>query len=163
MQKGFDHVRGVVGTTVGYSGGRTVRPTYEEVETGTTGHAESIQVVYDPAVISYNDLVTAYWHDIDPTDGDGAFCDRGPQYRPIIFVRDSTHRRIAEASKAAIAKRFRKPIAVEIAAASAFYPAEEYHQSYYKKNPIRYARYREGCGRDRQLEAVWGKEAASNH
>lgn len=155
MQKMFDHVPGVVSTTAGFSGGTVSNPSYETVETGTTGHAESVQVIYDPAKLSYNALVNAYWHSIDPTDGGGTFCDRGPQYRPLIFVKDSTHRRIAEASKATVAGLFKKPLAVQIVSAAPFYAAEEYHQEYYKKNPGRYDAYRRGCGRDQSLERAW--------
>lgn len=159
MQKAFDHVSGVVATTAGYAGGKTPNPTYEQVESQTTGHAESVQVIYDPAAVSYDKLVTSYWHSIDPTDAGGTFCDRGPQYRSVIFVRDTMQQRVAQASKAALAHRFSKPIATQIVASKVFYPAEEYHQEYYKKNPIRYALYRQGCGRDADLQRVWGKEA----
>jgi peptide-methionine (S)-S-oxide reductase len=157
MQKAFDHVAGVTSTTAGYSGGRVANPSYEEVETAQTGHAESVQVVYDPSKLSYNALINAYWHSIDPTDGGGTFCDRGPQYRPIIFVRDSAHQRVAVASKAVVSKLFDKPIAVQFAQATPFYPAEEYHQAYYKKNPERYDAYRRGCGRDKDLAEAWAK------
>ncbi|HXC25196.1 MAG TPA: peptide-methionine (S)-S-oxide reductase MsrA [Gemmatimonadaceae bacterium] len=159
MQKAFDHVPGVVATTAGYAGGHTPHPSYEDVESQTTGHAESVQVIYNPAALTYDKLLTAYWHSIDPVDPGGAFCDRGPQYRSVIFARDSVQRQIAQASKTVLARRFNKPIATEIVSTTVFYPAEEYHQEFYKKNPVRYTLYREGCGRDRELQRVWGKEA----
>jgi len=155
MQKAFDHVDGVTETMAGYAGGTVADPSYEQVETGRTGHAESVRVIYDPTKLRYANLINAYVHRIDPTDGGGTFCDRGPQYRPVIFVRDSTHRKIAEASLAALGKVFEKPIAVQVMTSSAFYPAEEYHQEYYKKNPTQYDRYRVGCGRDEALDAAW--------
>lgn len=164
MQKAFDHVDGVVGTMAGYAGGSVPNPSYEQVETGETGHAESVRVIYEPGKISYANLINAYFHRIDPTDGDGTFCDRGPQYRPVIFVRDSVHRGVAESQKAALAKVFSKPIAVQIVTSSAFYPAEDYHQEYYKKNPRRYDMYRIGCGRDAALDVAWkGKVFPATH
>jgi peptide-methionine (S)-S-oxide reductase len=157
MQKMFDHVAGVLKTTAGYSGGRTANPTYEQVETGNTGHAESVQVIYDPAKLSYQKLLDAYWHSIDPTDGGGTFCDRGAQYRHIVFVRGSAQRQTAEASKKEIGRFFSKPILVQIENVMPFYPAEEYHQEYYQKNPVRYELYRRGCGRDAALARAWHK------
>lgn len=155
MQKMFDHVPGVISTLAGYAGGKVANPSYEEVETGTTGHAESVQVIYDPAKLSYGALLNAYWHSIDPTDGGGTFCDRGPQYRPLIFVRDATHRQVADSSKRVVTSLFKKPIAVQVVEATPFYAAEEYHQEYYKKNPEHYDAYRRGCGRDKALAKAW--------
>jgi peptide-methionine (S)-S-oxide reductase len=162
MQPAFDGVPGVLSTTVGYSGGHTENPTYHEVGSGTTGHAESIEIVYDPKKVSYSDLLRIFWRNVDPTDGDGQFCDRGDQYRSAIFYHDEEQKRLAEESKkeAAKALRVRGPIVTQIVAASQFYPAEDYHQSYYRKNPIRYRFYRYHCGRDQRLEAVWGQAPA---
>jgi peptide-methionine (S)-S-oxide reductase len=152
----FDQLPGVVSVTSGYTGGTTKNPTYEEVSSGTTGHAESVDVVYDPAKISYEKLLDVYWHNIDPFAKNRQFCDVGTQYRSAIFYHDETQKRLAEASKAELQKRFKQPIETQIVAASTFYPAEEYHQDYYKKNPLRYKLYRTGCGRDRRLQEIWG-------
>ena len=159
MERAFDQVAGVVAVTVGYTGGTMPRPSYEQVSTGQTGHLESVQVVYDPRRIAYERLVDAFWHDIDPTQADGQFCDHGPEYHTAIFYRDSTEYRVAAASRRALERRFGKPIVTEIVPATTFYPAEQYHQHYYRKNPFRYALYRTGCGRDRRLRDVWGADA----
>lgn len=159
MEKAFDELDGVVTVTVGYSGGHTVNPTYEEVSTGTTGHLESVRVVYDPKQLGYERLLDAFWHNIDPTQADGQFCDHGPEYHTAIFVRDSTERRAAEQSKRQLERRFHQPIATVVLPAGPFYAAEEYHQHYYRKNPIAYRAYRWGCGRDRRLQEVWGAAA----
>jgi len=163
MQKAFDGVPGVVSVTAGYAGGSKARPSYQEVETGRTGHAESVQVIYDPARISYEGLLDIYWHHIDPLTINSAFCDHGPQYRSIIFYRDAEQQRLAEASKRALdqSHRFSTPIVTAIQPATAFYPAEEYHQQYYKKNPANYAAYRIGCGRDQRIRELWGDVALS--
>lgn len=157
----FDKVPGVISTTSGFVGGKTENPTYEQVSYGNTGHAEAVEVVYDPAKVSYETLVEYYWRTVDPLDKDGQFCDRGSQYRPEIFVTTPEQKKIAEASKAALvaSKRFSKPIVVAVTDAGKFTAAEDYHQDFYKKNPIRYYTYRVGCGRDARLEAVWGGEA----
>jgi peptide methionine sulfoxide reductase msrA/msrB len=160
MERPFDQLDGVVSVTVGFMGGRTVNPSYEDVTTGRTGHLESVQVVYDPRKVGYEKLVDAFWHNIDPTQADGQACDRGPQYHTAIFYRDSTQRGVAEASRRALEGRFKQPIATQIVRAGAFYPAEEYHQHYARKNPVRYGMYRAGCGRDRRLQQVWGADAA---
>jgi peptide-methionine (S)-S-oxide reductase len=149
----------VVSTTSGYTGGHTANPTYEQVSAGTTGHAEAVEIVYDPRKVTYARLLEVFWRNIDPLTANAQFCDAGSQYRAAIFVHDATERRLAEASKEAAGKRLQKPIVTEITAASQFWPAEEYHQDYYKKNPIRYKLYRTSCGRDRRLEAVWGPDA----
>ena len=158
MQKAFDGVPGVASVTAGYAGGSKANPNYEEVETGKTGYAESVQVIYDPARISYDKLLDIYWHHIDPTTVDRAFCDRGPQYRSIIFYGDSAQQRAAESSKQALDRshRFAKPVVTTIQPATKFYPAEEYHQQFYKKNPERYRAYVIGCGREERIKELWG-------
>jgi peptide-methionine (S)-S-oxide reductase len=158
MEPPFEKLDGVHAVTVGYTGGSKQNPTYEEVSAGGTGHAESVQILYDPSKISYEKLLDVFWHNIDPTDAAGQFCDRGSQYRPAIFVHDEEQRRIAEASKAALekSKPFGGPIVVPIVPATVFWPAEEYHQHYHTKNPVRYAYYRRGCGRDARLRELWG-------
>src|SRR6266550_6230632 len=161
MERAFDQVDGVESVTVGYTGGHTLRPSYEEVSTGPTGHLESVQVVYDPRKITYDRLVDAFWHDIDPTQPDGQFCDLGDEYRTAIFYRDSAQHRVAAASRRALERRFGQPITTQIVRATGFYPAEAYHQHYYSKNPVRYGMYRAACGRDRRLAEVWG--AATPH
>lgn len=155
----FDKVKGVVETTSGYMGGKTPNPTYRQVSAGGTGHAEVLQLKYDPSQVTYKELLDVYWHNVDPLDGTGQFCDRGDQYRPAIFYHTDEQKRLAEESKAALKKsgRFSQPIVVEITAASTFTAAEDYHQDYYKRNPIQYFIYRHGCGRDARLEALWGK------
>ncbi len=157
MEGPFDKLNGVVSTTSGYTGGTRKNPTYEEVSSGGTGHAESVQVVYDPAKVSYEKLLEVFWHNVDPLAKNRQFCDLGTQYRSAIFVQDANQKRLAEASKAEVQKRFKQPLATEIVQASAFYPAEGYHQDFYKKNPLRYKFYRSGCGRDARLEELWGK------
>ena len=161
METAFEGVPGVVSVTSGFSGGPTLDPTYEQVSAGGTGHAESVQVVYDPAKIDYARLLHIFWRNIDPTSAHGQFCDRGDQYRSAIFYHDATQQRLAEESKRELAqsKRFKEPIVTEIVPFAAFYPAEEYHQDFYKKNPIRYKSYRFGCGRDQRLREIWGAEA----
>ena len=162
MEPPFDKLEGVISTTSGYAGGQKANPSYEEVSSGGTGHAEAVQVVYDPARIAYEQLLEVYWHNVDPVAVNRQFCDAGTQYRSAIFYHDDTQKQLAEASKKALEEsgRFDRPIATEIVKASAFFPAEEYHQDYYKKNPIRYKLYRTGCGRDKRLEEIWGKAAA---
>ncbi|HEU6437311.1 MAG TPA: peptide-methionine (S)-S-oxide reductase MsrA [Nitratidesulfovibrio sp.] len=158
MEKPFDLLDGVLETTSGYTGGNVDSPTYKQVSSGLTGHAEALRVTYDPAKVTYEALLDVFWRNVDPLDADGQFCDRGGQYRSAIFVADPAQRSAAEASKKAIEARLGKPVATGIEEASTFWPAEDYHQDYYRKNPIRYAYYRSGCGRDRRLEQVWGAE-----
>jgi len=153
----FDKVPGIVSTTSGYAGGRVENPTYEQVSGGGTGHLESVRVVYDPRRVSHAALVEHFFHTIDPLDGGGQFCDRGSQYRSAIFVANEQERRVAEQLKAKLGGVLAKPIATDILPAARFYPAEDYHQDYYKKNPIRYKFYRHNCGRDARLEKVWGE------
>jgi peptide-methionine (S)-S-oxide reductase len=151
---------GVTSVVSGYMGGAKLNPSYEEVSEGGTGHAESVEVLFDPRKVTYSDLLDLYWHNIDPTQTTGQFCDHGDQYRSVIFYRDSTQKRLAEASKRAIEstpQRFTAPIATKIQPAARFWPAEEYHQDFYKKEPDHYEAYRQGCGRDRRLVALWGK------
>ena len=164
MQAAFDGLPGVVSTRVGYTGGQEEDPTYEEVSAGGTGHAESIEVTYDPDQISYRDLLMVFWHNIDPTTRDREFCDVGHQYRTAIFFHDGRQERAARESAQAIEKTrpFKDPIVTEIVPASTFYPAEDYHQEYYRKNPIRYRIYRYLCGRDRRLRKVWAEESGGH-
>jgi peptide-methionine (S)-S-oxide reductase len=159
MEAPFDRLEGVVSTTSGYTGGHLQNPTYEQVSAGGTGHAEAVRIVYDPARVSYETLLEVFWRNVDPLDGGGQFCDRGSQYRAGVFYRDDEQRRLAEASKAALAAshRFDQPIVTEIVPAGTFYPAEDYHQDYYQRNSLRYKFYRYGCGRDQRLEALWGR------
>jgi len=159
MEPPYDKLAGVISTTSGYIGGQKPNPTYEEVSSGRTGHAEAVQVVYDPKKVSYEQLLDVFWHNIDPTVKNQQFCDVGSQYRTGIFYHDDEQRRLAEASKATLekSKPFKAPIVTEITRAGEFYPAEEYHQDYYLKNPVRYKFYRNGCGRDARLEQLWGR------
>lgn len=159
MQPTFNAFKGVISTRVGYTGGHTVNPTYEDVCTGTTGHAEGIEIVYDPAKVTYAELVEEFWHNIDPTSLNQQFADHGTQYRSAIFYHSEEQKRIAEASKERLAKsgKFKKPIVTEITPASAFYPAEDYHQNYYEKNAAHYQAYKIGSGRAGYLEHTWGK------
>ncbi len=161
MEADFDKVAGVVSTTSGYIGGRSPNPTYEQVSGGGTGYAEAVEIVYDPRKVSYEKLLEVFWVNVDPTVKDRQFCDVGSQYRTGIFVHDEAQRRAAEASKAALEKRkpFKAPIVTPIETATTFYPAEEYHQDYYRKNPVRYNFYRSGCGRDARLKELWGNAA----
>jgi peptide-methionine (S)-S-oxide reductase len=161
MEHPFDELSGVVSVTSGYTGGQKKNPTYEEVSDGGTGHAEAVQIVYDPAKVSYEKLLNVFWHNIDPTVRDRQFCDVGNQYRSAIFYHNEEQHRLALQSKAQLEKikTFREPVVTEIVQAIEFYPAEEYHQHYYKKNPIRYKFYRTSCGRDRRLKELWGDEA----
>jgi peptide-methionine (S)-S-oxide reductase len=161
MEKSFEDVPGVIAAVSGYSGGTVKNPSYEEVCSGTTGHYETVRVDYDPAKISYDRLLDIYWHNTDPTDPAGQFCDHGKQYEPVVFVADDPQRRAAEASKQALDKShlLRKPVVTRILPAGPFYPAEDYHQDFFKKEPERYEAYRIGCGRDRVMAQLWGKDA----
>ena len=157
MEPPYDKLDGVHSTISGYTGGELADPTYEQVTGGRTGHYEAVRIAYDPSRVSYATLVDVFWRNVDPLDPTGQFCDKGPQYRAAIFYHDEEQQKIAEASKAALdaSNRFRQPIVTEILSASRFYPAEDYHQDYYRKNPIRYKFYRTGCGRDSRLRELW--------
>jgi len=159
MEPPYDEIPGVISTTSGYIGGQKKNPTYEEVSSGRTGHTEAVQVVYDPKKVSYQKLLDVFWMNIDPTTPNAQFCDHGSQYRSGIFYHNEEQMRLALASRDQIerTKRFREPIVTEITKAATFYPAEDYHQDYYKKNPLRYKFYRANCGRDQRLEQLWGK------
>jgi peptide-methionine (S)-S-oxide reductase len=163
MEHPFDQLDGVISVTSGYTGGTRKNPTYEEVSGGGTGHAESVQIVYDPAKIGYGKLLEVFWHNVDPTTPDRQFCDVGRQYRTAIFYHNEEQKRLAQESKRTLekTKRFKDAIVTEITPASEFYPAEEYHQKYYMKNPVRYKFYRYNCGRDRRLKELWGASAGS--
>jgi peptide-methionine (S)-S-oxide reductase len=160
MEPPFDKTEGVISTTSGYSGGETANPTYHDVSAGGTGHYEVVRVEYDPAKVSYEKLLQVFWYNIDPLDGRGQFCDKGDQYRAAIFFGNDEEKRLAEASKAAIEaeKHFGEPITTAILPAKPFYAAEDYHQNYYQKNPLKYRFYRFNCRRDARLDEVWGSE-----
>jgi peptide-methionine (S)-S-oxide reductase len=159
VEEAFDQAEGVVSTTSGYTGGHTRNPTYKQVSAGGTGHVEVVQVVYDPKRISYAELLQVFWRNVDPLTPNRQFCDAGSQYRSAIFTHDAEQRRLAEESKEALERsdRFDRPIVTEIIPASTFYPAEEYHQDYYTKNPLRYKFYKFNCGRAQRLKELWGE------
>jgi len=161
MEEAFDKVPGVIATTSGYMGGQTKNPTYEQITTGRTGHAEVVQVEYDPAKVTYDKLLDAFWRNIDPTQKDAQFCDHGSQYRSAVFYHNDEQRRAVEASRTALAgnKPFKGEIVTQVAKADVFYPAEGYHQDYYQKNPVRYQFYKSGCGREARLKELWGSRA----
>ena len=158
MEGPFDKLEGVKSTTSGYTGGHAGNPTYKQVSAGGTGHTEAVQIVYDPAEISYEELLEVFWVNHDPTEADGQFCDKGSQYRPGVFYHDEAQKLAAEESLKKIekTKKFDEPVRTEVTMAGTFYPAEDYHQDYYVRNPLRYKMYRFGCGRDRRLEQLWG-------
>ena len=161
MEPPYDKTEGVISTTAGYTGGHVPNPSYKEVSAGTTGHIEAVKIVYDPEKVSYEKLLYIFWRNIDPIRKNAQFCDEGAQYRSAIFPQDEAQRQAAEKSKAELEAtgRFTRPIVTEILDAAPFYPAEEYHQDYYTKNPNRYAYYRWSCGRDARLSQIWGDEA----
>ena len=158
MEEAFEKVDGVSSVVSGYAGGTKANPTYKEVSSGGTGHTEAVEVIYDPGSVTYGELLEVFWRNIDPTDGSGQFCDKGSQYRSAIFYRDEEQKRLIEESRQSLekSKPFDAAIVTEIVPASMFYPAEDYHQDYYKRNPIRYRYYKYGCGRAKRLEALWG-------
>jgi len=160
MEEALDKVDGVVSTTSGYTGGRTKNPTYEDVSAGGTGHAEAVEILYDPTKVTYARILDVFWRNIDPTQPNAQFCDHGNQYRSAIFYHDETQKRLAEESKKKLtqSKPFKEPIATEIAPASEFYAAEEYHQNFYEKNPLRYKVYKFSCGRTQRLQELWGSK-----
>ncbi len=159
MEEAFEKVEGVASVVSGYMGGTVANPSYEEVSAGRTGHAESVEVIYDPTKVTYQKLLDAFWHNVDPLTPNAQFCDHGSQYRSAVFYSSENEKQLAEESKAAIeqAKKFPAPIVTQLVSAATFYPAEDYHQDYYKKNPLRYKYYKYGCGRANRLEALWGK------
>ena len=159
MEEAFEQVEGVLSVASGYMGGTVVNPTYEQVSAGRTGHAEAVEVIYDPTKVSYQQLLEAFWKNVDPLTPNAQFCDHGSQYRSAVFYATEEEQRLAEASKTAIeqAKKFPAPIVTELVPATSFYQAEDYHQDYYKKNPLRYKYYKYSCGRAKRLEALWGK------
>lgn len=157
MEPPFDALPGVISTISGYTGGTKINPTYEQVSAGATGHAEALQVTYDPQRVSYRQLLDVFWRNVDPLAKDRQFCDGGHQYRSAIFYRNTAERDLAEASKKTLERERGWQIVTEIVAAGPFYAAEEYHQDYYQKNPLRYKYYRSSCGRDRRLTELWGK------
>ncbi len=156
MQPPFEKLHGVVSVKAGYAGGSVKNPTYEEVSAGGTGHRESVEIVYDPRLIGYGQLLDVFWRNIDPTDNSGQFCDQGSQYRSAIFYHDVQQKALAEASKAAVERQLHKRVVTDVIPASAFYQAEKYHQDYARKNPVRYRFYRFNCGRDQRLTEIWG-------
>jgi peptide-methionine (S)-S-oxide reductase len=156
VESDFDHVPGVLSTISGYTGGHVANPTYHQVSAGGTGHAESVEITYDPSKVSYQQLLTYFWHHIDPTVKDRQFCDVGNQYRTAIFVHNEEQRKLAEASKKKVEAELKVPIYTQIVNAGPFYKAEQYHQDYYKKNPVQYKFYRWNCGRDQRIKQIWG-------
>ena len=161
MEQPSDEIPGVIDTVSGYTGGNELNPSYEQVSSGTTGHAEAVQVVYDPKKVGYEKLLDVFWHNVDPTVTNRQFCDTGTQYRTAVFYHDEAQRKAAEASLAALrkSKPFKDPIVTPIQMAGPFYPAEDYHQNFYRTNPVRYQLYRKGCGRDARLKELWGASA----
>ncbi len=159
MEEAFEKVDGVVSVISGYTGGQLANPTYEQVSAGGTGHAESVEVIYDPKKVTYQHLLEVFWHNVDPTTPNAQFCDHGNQYRTAIFYHDETQKRLVDESKQAVesSKSFPQPIVTEIVPSSVFYSAEDYHQDFYKKNPVRYKFYKWNCGRSQRLEQLWGK------
>jgi peptide-methionine (S)-S-oxide reductase len=163
VEADFDKVPGVLGTTSGYTGGKLDNPNYNQVSAGGTGHTEAVEIAFDPSKVSYQKLLDVFWRNHDPLAKDRQFCDRGDQYRPAIFFHDDEQRKLAEASKKAVQEKFGpRVVQTEITKAGAFYKAEDYHQDYYEKNPVRYKFYRFNCGRDQRLEELWGKPDKSS-
>ena len=156
MESDFEDHKGISKVVSGYTGGHTVNPTYEEVSSGATGHFESVQVSYDPAVVTYPELLTVFWQNVDPFDAEGQFCDKGSQYHAAIFYGDDEEKKAAEESLAKVEKKFGQPVQTLLKPASTFYPAEDYHQDYHTKNAFHYQMYRSGCGRDARTKEIWG-------
>lgn len=165
VESDFDKIPGVISTVSGYTGGTSKNPTYTDVTAGGTGHREAVRIEFDPSKTTYEELLHYFWRTVDPTDGGGQFCDRGRSYETAIFVTNDTQRAAAEKSKMELRNSgvLTAEIVTPIETASTFYPAEDYHQDYYQKNPVRYKLYRYGCGRDKQIEKIWGKEAHGGH
>ncbi|NEP19938.1 MAG: peptide-methionine (S)-S-oxide reductase MsrA [Leptolyngbya sp. SIO4C1] len=162
MEQPFDQLTGVISTTAGYTGGQVENPSYSAVSSGRTGHVEAVQVRYEPAQIGYELLLEVFWHNVDPLDEQGQFCDRGSQYRSVVFTQDEQQRALAEASKQAVAEQLDSPVETKILPAVSFYAAEAYHQNYYQTHPVRYKLYRFACGRDQRLAALWGTAHAES-
>lgn len=160
MEAPFESIDGVDSVTSGYTGGHVEGPSYQAVSGGGTGHAESVRIVFDPSRVTYAQLLEVYWHNVDPTQRDGQFCDHGNQYRTEIFVVDAEQRRLAEASKRRAQEEVGHPVVTAITDAGAFWIAEDYHQDYYRTHPVRYRTYRTGCGRDARLQELWGNAAS---
>ena len=166
VETAFEGLPGVKSVVSGYTGGPEENPTYEQVSSGRTGHAESVQITYDPSRVTYAELLDLFWHNIDPTQANAQFCDHGAQYRSAIYYYDATQKRLAEESKRKLEngpRRFKGAFVTEIVSASRFWPAEEYHQDFYRKDPDRYHSYRVGCGRDRRLTELWGAPGRQGH
>jgi len=159
MEEAYEEVPGVSAVVSGYAGGEVGNPTYKQVSSGSTGHYEVVEVEYDPGQVTYEELVEVFWRNVDPFDDRGQFCDKGSQYLSAIFVNGDEEQRLAEATKEEVAARFSMPVSTEILAESVFYPAEDYHQDFYKTNSARYKFYKFGCGRVQRLEDIWGKPA----
>lgn len=159
IESDFDKVPGVLKTVSGYTGGKTLNPTYRQVAGGNTGHREALQITYDPKKVTYAQLLTVFWHSVDPVDPGGQFCDRGVPYQTAVFVHNDEQRKLAEASREQAMKYLGQKIFTPIEAAAKFYPAEEYHQDYHSKNPLRYKYYRWNCGRNQKVEKLWGDKA----
>ena len=159
VEEAYDEIDGVLSTTSGYTGGEQDNPTYQQVSSGGTGHVESVHVVYDPDKVDYATLLEAFWHNIDPFAENRQFCDAGAQYRSVIFYHNARQKRLAEETKAELEQRFDREVATQILPAERFWDAEEYHQNYYEKNPVRYHFYKAGCGRTDRLEEIWGEQA----
>jgi peptide-methionine (S)-S-oxide reductase len=155
MEEPFDKINGVISTTAGFTGGGSQETTYDEVSSGKTAHVESVEIIYDPDKVSYEELLEVFWKNIDPTNPNGQFCDRGAQYRSAIFYYDETQKQLAEQSKQRIESTLKKPVATPILKATEFHPAEDYHQDFYKKNALRYKQYKIQCGRERRLREIW--------
>lgn len=161
VEADFDKVDGVISTTSGYTGGKTTNPTYKEVSGGSTGHAEAVEIVYDPAKVSFEKLLDTFWRSIDPLVKDRQFCDSGDEYRSAIFFHNDEQKRLAEATKSAVEAQLKQKVYTEVVPAGAFYKAEDYHQDYYIKNPSKYSFYRWNCGRDQRLQQIWGNKKTS--
>lgn len=155
MDPVFENIPGILAATSGYTGGHLDNPSYEQVCQGDTGHYESVEIIFDPSIISYEQLLSLFWKNIDPIDPEGQFCDRGDSYRTAIFYSNETQKDLAELSKAQVEKLLKTKVATAILPASKFFPAEDFHQNYHNKNPIRYNFYRAACGRDKRLKEVW--------
>lgn len=160
VEEAFDKLSGIVATTSGYTGGTVENPTYQQVSSEETGHFEAVKVEYDPNRVTYEQLLDTFWKNVDPFDPNGQFCDKGSSYLSAIFVEGEEEANMAEASKQQVGERFNMPVATQVLPEKTFYPAEEYHQDYYKKNPVRYNYYKWGCGRAQRLEEIWGKPSA---